>query len=912
MLSSYLAWLQLKSKRIFFLCCSIVCTCCLIVALLLWHFFVQTAPSGTPHQQNPSIHIAPVFGNGYRTDYWTPTHVTLSNSGSAFKGTLAVHTYTDEGFSGLSTRPSPWSFEDAVTLPHGTYKRMTLYIPYYLGNSTPLGLVATLRNEHNQTVATQIRQLSQDQIKPGEFWIGVLSQNAPSLTQQLNQVSLPGMESLPNNIYALNANTLPDTETALENFDLIIVENFPSATLRPRQISALRSWVNQGGILIENGGPSWQQTLGPFPPELVPVIITGTSSLSPGTTILPIQGSSSQEYEQVSNTAIDPPSTAVPISTAMMYRQEAFSAPEAIITTPQGSPLFVKAHQGAGIICYLGLDLTIAPLNQWIGNTAFWQTVLSQALGDRQLISEMAQNYDSGPGQLLARGGILNQLEPDRSQGPWLVGLVLLCYILVLGLVNLLLARRTKRPSYWRWRLTVCSILVFSLLTYSLAYHQKEASVSENSITTIQFDQGSSLAHITTYTGLFTPSTGDFQLHLPGNSQAQPVANQFLQGNPAALPRDDVPTTITSGASATDLTMHNQRPWTLNPIVSEEDKEFHGNIHASLVLHNNRLVGSITNTLPIALSDLYVLLPHSFVALGNLAAGQIRQIDLPLHSASPSAGKTLADQIAEYHGLPDGYFPYTAKRQPQNDIQSHIAFLSALSGAGSTNAPCGGSCLTRAIMNRGTIYMTGGQVPNSNLKNDYDPLLISGAPATLIGWADQQIVGDNEETVNGVSVPGHHMTFIEKPLNLHFSGQIHVPLDFITAGVANVQSYDAQAILPGIYSMSTGSITFDLPLPDMTRTHINSLTVTVPDLIAHPQGPGTGSAAATSSMAVQFYNWQSGTWDSIKLTQDAYTITNPQVYAGTTGRVLVQVTSKDTNQIYFGKPSLSLNGSALD
>src|SRR5260370_9782926 len=103
------------------------------------------------------------------------------------------------------------------------------------------------------------------------------------------------------------------------------------------------------------------------------------------------------------------------------------------------------------------------------------------------------------------------------------------------------------------------------------------------------------------------------------------------------------------------------------------------------------------------------------------------------------------------------------------------------------------------------------------------------------------------------------MTFIEKPLNLHFSGQIHVPLDFITAGVANVQSYDAQAILPGIYSMSTGSITFDLPLPDMTRTHINSLTVTVPDLIPHPQRPGTCSAAAPSRMTLQFYNRRNGT-----------------------------------------------------
>ena len=814
---------QLKSKGVFLFGCSLVCICCLIVACWLWLLFVQKLPSASPHQHNPKISIATVFGNAYRSDYWTPIHVTLSNPGPAFKGTLAVHTYKDQAFSGPLTQSSPWSFEDAVTLPKGAHKQITLYIPSYLNDATPGGFVATLRNEYNQTVATQTRQLLQDEIKPGDFWIGILSQNTSSLTQQLNQVSLPSMESLPNNIYALNANTLPDMETALENFDLIIVENFPSATLRPAQITALRSWVNQGGILIETGGSSWQQTLGPLPPELVPVTINGTTSLPPNTTILPIQGSSSQGDDQTSDTASNPPSTAVPISTATMYRQDAFSAQEAIVTTPQGIPLFVKARQGAGIICYLGLDLATAPLNQWAGNTALWQTVLAQALGDRQLISEMAQNYDTGPGQLLAHEGILRQLEPNKPQGPGVIGLVLLCYILTLGLASLLLTRRMKRPSYWRWRMTVCSILVFSLLAYWLAYYQKEISVSENSVTTIQFNQDSSLAHITTYMGLFTPNTGDFQVHLPDSSLTQPIANQFLAENPIALPKDDVPTTITFGRSTTDLTVHNQSPWTLNPIVSEEDKEFHGNIYASLALHNNRLAGSITNTLPIPLSDLYVLFPHSFVVLGNLAAGQIRQIDLPLHTAPPSAGKTIADQIAEYHNLPDGYFPYTAKSQPMNDIQSHIALLSALSGAGSTNVSCNGSCLTHAIINRDTIYMTGGQAPNSNLKNDYDPLLITGAPATLIGWTDQQIAGSNEETINGVTVPGHHMTFIQKPLNLHFSGQIHIPLDFITASMADVQSYDAQAILPGIYSMSTGSITFDLPLPDTTRMQINSL-----------------------------------------------------------------------------------------
>jgi len=110
--------------------------------------------------------------------------------------------------------------------------------------------------------------------------------------------------------------------------------------------------------------------------------------------------------------------------------------------------------------------------------------------------------------------------------------------------------------------------------------------------------------------------------------------------------------------------------------------------------------------------------------------------------------------------------------------------------------------------------------------------------------------------------------------------------------------------------MVTDNFIFDLLLPDTQQIHVNSLMITLPDLIAHPQGPGTGSDTATSSMVVQIYNWQIGTWDPIKFNQDtSYPITNPQAYTGTTGRILARITSKDTNQIYFGKPSLSLDGS---
>ena len=247
----------------------------------------------------------------------------------------------------------------------------------------------------------------------------------------------------------------------------------------------------------------------------------------------------------------------------------------------------------------------------------------------------------------------------------------------------------------------------------------------------------------------------------------------------------------------------------------------------------------------------------------------------------------------------------------KNDLQRHMALLSALSGVGFSFAACQGSCLTHSITTKGVIYVTGGQIPDPNLKNDYDPLLIPGASATLIGWADQQIDELQQATINGVTPQGLHTNFLQMPLNINLTGRLNVPQDFITGNIVAISSYDAGAILPGAYSLSTGSITFELTLPNTTRMDINSATITVPDLVAHPSGPGSGSSIHNSNIEVQIYNWDTQVWDIIKFDQDMFTTTTPEVYAGPYGRILVQVTSQDTNQIYFGKPTLNLKGNAV-
>src|SRR5260370_2369336 len=84
----------------------------------------------------------------------------------------------------------------------------------------------------------------------------------------------------------------------LGNFDVIVLDNFNTNKLSIAQLTALQTWVNQGGALIEIGGPQWQRTLAPLPPQLMPVIMHGTAAPPAGTQLLPTGGPTIPETGQ--------------------------------------------------------------------------------------------------------------------------------------------------------------------------------------------------------------------------------------------------------------------------------------------------------------------------------------------------------------------------------------------------------------------------------------------------------------------------------------------------------------------------------------------------------------------------------------------------------------------------------------
>jgi hypothetical protein len=295
-------------------------------------------------------------------------------------------------------------------------------------------------------------------------------------------------------------------------------------------------------------------------------------------------------------------------------------------------------------------------------------------------------------------------------------------------------------------------------------------------------------------------------------------------------------------------------------------------------------------------------MPNMFVPIGHIAAGETLTINSRIYSAPQQSGKTLADQIAEYNGQPADYFPYTHNSQPQTDQQRHVALLSALEGTGLSFQPCQGPCKTYGISNKGTMFITGGRVPNPNM-NTYEPLLLNNTPATLIGWTDQSLT--NNVTINGWQPIGHQESFFQMPVNLNFSNATNIPPDLLQGQVVDLESYDAELTLSGIYTMSEGNITFELTMPDVTHPLTRGLTINEPDLWANPFGPGTPVNA--SHLHAQLYNWLTASWDTVTFRQDAFTTMNTEAYVGSGGRILLQLSNQDETlgTLYFGKPSLS-------
>lgn len=886
-----------------------------LLALLMFPLTASAHPRSARSSgaDGPRFSVNAGFDTRYRDGNWIPVVISLNNGGSDFNGTLSISTVSPYGGNNSSTA----TYQVPVNLANGAQKQITMYIPLSTGASgTTQTIIVNLLDSNNHLVSRQSSTLNA--LGVGDVFVGVLSDQSTGFAP-LNAVPLPNQGGSVI-VEQLSASSMSTIAAVLKNFDVLILDNFTTSTLSPAQLNALDTWVNQGGSLIEVGGPEWHRTLSPLPADLLPVTLTGTGAVPARTPLLPVGGPDRGGVD-AQGSVPDNVSAPVPVSTATLATTKAIP-----LLASGTTPLIVQAEQGEGSITYLAFDPTLNPLAGWPGASMLWKGLLLRNLGDQLLSSATSTGLSTNPkGQFVVGGmdNLLQSLMPNTVPSPWLLLVLLVGYLLILGPVRLLVVRWRKKRS-WSWRIVLASIVVFSLLTYGLALQEKGTSILSDSVSVIQLSGANTLAHETTYLGVFVPSQGDFLVHLPGNVLAQPSPNGFSS-------TAGQQTTISPDQNGISVNLQGVDIWTLRSILAQQDQPVHGGIVSHLEDVNGTLKGSITNTLSYSLSDVYVLMTNSFAHIGNLAAGQTVQVNQPLN-ATTSGGYNvpLATQIAiSVNGGQPYYGPYYNGSQPLSETQRHLAILSALSGQGyyySLPVCGGGPCkvipavvpasnnlLIQPAQRASTFrFFLSGGAPLAGY--GLDPLLVPNAPATVIGWANVPVSGNNPVTINGFTSSGLAETLVQTPIDLTFSGPLNLPTNYLTGQPVDVQSKGSNVQLeaPGVYVVSMGSITFEFALPAASRLHVGSMTFSEPSTLSQimPSGGPNSSTGDVNSMQIYLYNWQTGNWDSYTMQEYSFSVDNPAPYIGPNGRVLAQFlnASSSTGPILLARPSLVING----
>ena len=220
-----------------------------------------TAPEDAP----VAMDVVYGYQNTAKSGRFLPLKVELDNrSWEAFRGTLCVIAMESD-FQGynMNTEYDVYRYEYPVEIPSGGAVSMAESIS--LGARVDQMYVRLLDQEGNEVAGKRLK-LNLN-LETAELFIGVLSDN-PGKLLYLNGVGV-NYSTLRTRTIEMTAASLPVTELALDQLDVLLITDFDTGRLSGQQTEAVWEWVRKGGVLLLGTGDRGKDTLRAFEKELL-------------------------------------------------------------------------------------------------------------------------------------------------------------------------------------------------------------------------------------------------------------------------------------------------------------------------------------------------------------------------------------------------------------------------------------------------------------------------------------------------------------------------------------------------------------------------------------------------------------------------------------------------------------------
>ncbi|HEV7662507.1 MAG TPA: hypothetical protein VGQ62_03135 [Chloroflexota bacterium] len=584
---------------------------------------VQTAASAPGDQEAPAtgsvrMDVRAGFDGAGRVGGWIPLDVSLVNEGSELKANVEVVVDQPGGRSTYSYVPTTFSLP--VVLPRLSNRRFTMEVN--LPNASNNRLTARLVRAQGGELITE-QDISMNRVPLGDYFCGVLARN-PSNYDFLAALDLPPpirrARTAP-----LEPATVPERAQLLGSFDCLIIDNAATAQLKPEQLEAIQVWVGTGGLLIEVGGATWQSTLGPLPPDLLPVEPTGLTNLQ-----------SLSALGDFMETPLDQPGPWL-VSNARARTDRGAH----VVVAQDGVPLVVASKRGDGTLMYLAFEPTSRNFRQWSGNEALWRYLITHAAVDNGVGSALVRPYLRWGGRAprLAMADFSTHPKPALDWFWALVGV----YGAGLGTALFLFGRRGMVG--WGLMSAIGLTIGAALVAFVVAKQRAEPDAALTRVSVIRpISVGnSSAAYTHEYISILARHDGRFSFTLPSEDLSRGLYFPFPR--PSDESDASWPFRVSEGSQPSLDNMPLKQGQLATAQIDGQLKEAPG-VQADLMVDHGALTGMVTNRTGGKLSDAYIVVDGDFRPLGSLERDQASQIDFLLPSQA-AAGNLAATAIAD-------------------------------------------------------------------------------------------------------------------------------------------------------------------------------------------------------------------------------------------------------------------------
>src|SRR5256712_4921067 len=439
------------------------------------------------------------FHNTVKLGQWVPVTVDLSNSGPAIDGTLEVQANNSTGNGGPPLGAA--TYQTPISLASGATKHVRTYVT----QDVP-GTVAVRVVQDGHVLASQETSVSNPY---SGLMAGVIS-DQPSALDSLAIVRA-GLSPL---VVHLTPAELSDSAPVLRAFDLLVIDDFATDTLTGAQRSALTDYVMQGGALLLGTGGSWHKTVAGLPAAVLPMQLMGSMVLASASALGPGR---------------------VEVATGVV------TADSTVWLAEGSTPLLVESSVGGGVVEMATFDWTQDSITAWSGTAS----LLRQALV-RATYGNSSGNSPGGPvmtkfgssTSIANKGGaltnVLGNLPSLGLPAWWLIGTLVLVYVLLVGPVNYFVLRALNRRAL-AWITVPAIALVGSAGAYGASVATKGTAVLANEISILHVQPGWDRAYQEQYTGIVTPTRGDYEVGLgAGHRMVSPI--YYYNGGPMSDP----------------------------------------------------------------------------------------------------------------------------------------------------------------------------------------------------------------------------------------------------------------------------------------------------------------------------------------------------------------------------------------